>query len=136
MIDSISNNRDLDLYDTIVIGAGLAGLTCARQLQQQGYKVIILDKSRGVGGRIATRRIDNIPVDRGLFFLEVQGKHTQKLIEQLRQQNIIQLWQSKFYQLDGEDNLQPIESVDRYIAPAGINAIAKYLARVSLRCLF
>ncbi len=126
-VDSTSNNQDL--YDAMVVGAGLAGLTCARQLQQQGYKVILLDKSRGVGGRIATRRIDNTPVDRGLFFLELQGQHTQKLIEQLRQQNIIQLWHGRFCQLNKEDNLQPIESVDRYIAPAGINAIAKYLAR-------
>ncbi len=127
MVDSTSNNQEL--YDAVVVGAGLAGLTCARQLQQQGYKVIILDKSLGVGGRITTRRIDNTCVDRGLFFLEVQGQNTQKLIAQLRQQNIIQLWHGRFCQLDREHNVQPMKSVERYIAPTGINAIAKYLAR-------
>ena len=45
-----------------IIGAGAAGLTCARQLIENGFKVSIFDKSRGTGGRIATRRIEN-----GLF---------------------------------------------------------------------
>ena len=43
----------------IIIGAGAAGLTCAKQLLRNGFTVSIFDKSRGVGGRIATRRIKN-----------------------------------------------------------------------------
>ena len=42
---------------TIVIGAGMAGLACARALSTAGHKVRLLDKGRGVGGRMATRRI-------------------------------------------------------------------------------
>lgn len=40
-----------------VIGAGLAGLTCARQLADAGAAVVVFDKSRGVGGRMAARRL-------------------------------------------------------------------------------
>jgi len=40
-----------------VVGAGLAGATCARQLADAGAEVQVFDKSRGVGGRLATRRI-------------------------------------------------------------------------------
>ncbi len=43
----------------VIIGAGAAGLICARHLIRSGLKVSIFDKSRGVGGRIATRRIKN-----------------------------------------------------------------------------
>ena len=43
----------------IIIGAGAAGLSCAQQLVKGGLKVSIYDKSRGIGGRIATRRIKN-----------------------------------------------------------------------------
>lgn len=39
-----------------VIGAGLAGAACARGLQAAGVQVTVFDKSRGVGGRLATRR--------------------------------------------------------------------------------
>ena len=41
-------NFSLD-YDMAVIGAGMAGLTCAKQLQKAGDRVVILEKSRGVG---------------------------------------------------------------------------------------
>jgi renalase len=40
-----------------VVGAGLAGLTCAQRLAQAGYTVRVFEKSRGVGGRMATRRL-------------------------------------------------------------------------------
>jgi renalase len=41
-----------------IIGAGMAGSTCARMLQQAGYVVHVFDKSRGPGGRMATRRVE------------------------------------------------------------------------------
>jgi predicted NAD/FAD-dependent oxidoreductase len=40
-----------------VIGAGMCGLTCASALQEAGRRVTVYDKSRGVGGRLATRRV-------------------------------------------------------------------------------
>ena len=43
---------------TLVIGAGMAGLACARALQDAGRPVRVLDKGRGIGGRVATRRAD------------------------------------------------------------------------------
>lgn len=43
--------------DVVVIGAGMAGLTCARRLHDSGLRTVVLDKGRGIGGRMATRRI-------------------------------------------------------------------------------
>jgi predicted NAD/FAD-dependent oxidoreductase len=54
--------------ETLVVGAGIAGLTCARQLVEVGKNVVLLEKSRGVGGRCATRRVDDTVVDHGLTF--------------------------------------------------------------------
>ena len=48
-----------------VIGAGLAGATCAQQLQHAGCEVTVFDKSRGVGGRLSTRRVTHEPVGLG-----------------------------------------------------------------------
>ncbi|WP_405049538.1 NAD(P)-binding protein [Rhizobium sp. BK176] len=47
-----------------VIGAGIAGLTIVRSLQKIA-DVIVFEKSRGVGGRMATRRIDDVSFDHG-----------------------------------------------------------------------
>lgn len=54
--------------DVIVVGAGVAGLACARELVRGGVRVLLLEKSRGVGGRCATRRVEGQPVDHGLAF--------------------------------------------------------------------
>ena len=48
-----------------VIGAGIAGATCARTLADAGHAVQLFDKSRGVGGRLATRRIEWVDEDGG-----------------------------------------------------------------------
>ncbi|MBD3256947.1 FAD-dependent oxidoreductase, partial [candidate division GN15 bacterium] len=40
--------------DCVVVGAGAAGLTCARRIADAGMSVLVLDKGRGVGGRMAT----------------------------------------------------------------------------------
>jgi len=55
--------------DVAVIGAGVAGLTCAGELARAGRTVVVLDKGRGVGGRCATRRVVGQPVDHGVPYL-------------------------------------------------------------------
>jgi renalase len=55
--------------DVIIVGAGLAGISLARQLLGQGRSVTLLEKSRGVGGRCATRRVEDARVDHGLPLL-------------------------------------------------------------------
>jgi predicted NAD/FAD-dependent oxidoreductase len=51
--------------DVAVVGAGLAGLTCARRLAGAGVDVVVLEASDGVGGRARTDRVDGFRVDRG-----------------------------------------------------------------------
>jgi len=55
--------------DVIIVGAGVAGLSCAKVLSGAGKQVRLLERSRGVGGRCATRRVDGQPVDHGLVFV-------------------------------------------------------------------
>lgn len=49
----------------LIVGAGLAGLCCARSLQQQGIDCLLLEASDGVGGRIRTDLVDGFRLDRG-----------------------------------------------------------------------
>ena len=55
--------------DVLVIGAGMAGLIAAAELQRAGRRVLVLDKGRGVGGRLASRRIGEASFDHGAQFI-------------------------------------------------------------------
>lgn len=48
-----------------VIGAGVAGAACARRLHEGGADVVVLEKARGVGGRMSTRRVEGRAFDHG-----------------------------------------------------------------------
>jgi renalase len=51
--------------DIAIIGAGLAGLAAARSLADAGTKPVLFEKSRGLGGRVATRRVERGALDHG-----------------------------------------------------------------------
>jgi len=58
--------------DAIVVGGGLAGLACARDLHQAGARVVLLDASDDVGGRVRTDEVDGFLLDRG-FQVVLEG---------------------------------------------------------------
>ncbi len=55
--------------DVVVVGAGLAGLACARTLVAAGVDALVLEASDGVGGRVRTDRVDGFLLDRGFQVL-------------------------------------------------------------------
>jgi phytoene dehydrogenase-like protein len=61
--------KEAATYDAIIVGAGLAGLQCARHLQRAGRTVLVLEASDGVGGRVRTDMVDGFRLDRGFQVL-------------------------------------------------------------------
>ena len=55
--------------DVVVVGGGLAGLTCALEVQRAGLDVVVLEAADGVGGRVRTDRVDGFLLDRGFQLL-------------------------------------------------------------------
>ncbi len=51
--------------DVVIVGAGLAGLSAAREIQRHGLSVIVLEASDAVGGRVRTDIVDGFQLDRG-----------------------------------------------------------------------
>jgi predicted NAD/FAD-dependent oxidoreductase len=65
---------------TAIIGAGISGLLLARQLQSRGGKPVVLEKSRGYGGRLATKRLGDAVLDSGAQFLTAREPAFQELV--------------------------------------------------------
>lgn len=51
--------------DVVIVGAGLAGLSAAREIQRHGHSVVVLESSDAVGGRVRTDIVDGFQLDRG-----------------------------------------------------------------------
>lgn len=119
--------------DIAIVGAGMAGLTCAQILQQAGYRVVVLEKSRGVGGRLATRRlpqarVDHIRVDHGTCYISPQDEWFQHFIQSLADRGVVHVWTDQVYELAADGTLQaPAVKRNRYVAGEGMSAIAKEL---------
>lgn len=56
-------------HDVVIVGAGLAGLSCARRLERAGVSIAVLDASDAVGGRVRTDEVDGFLLDRGFQVL-------------------------------------------------------------------
>lgn len=117
------------MWDVAIIGAGLTGLTCAQQLAAAGQKVCVLDKSRGLGGRMATRRIGHLRVDHGLRYWQPATEGLQSLTAELLSAGILKQWPVSAYEIRQREVIVPIAPGPIYIAPEGMSAIGKYLAR-------
>ncbi len=116
-------------FEIVIIGAGIAGITCAAELRRSGKDVLILEKSRGVGGRMATRRLFDTIVDHGTCYLSPSDAQVLRIFDRLIEAKIVRSWTSTVHILDRDGHLLPDpDSRPRYIAPAGMSSIGRFLA--------
>ncbi|MBD2294852.1 FAD-dependent oxidoreductase [Anabaena sphaerica FACHB-251] len=116
------------MTDITVIGAGISGLVCAQRLRQAGYGVLVVEKSRGVGGRVATRRVQGTWADHGACYLQPKGELLSKFVDLWQNRQVIKVWTDIVYEFSaGEGISKPAKRSPRYIAPEGMSAIAKFL---------
>ena len=78
-----------------IIGAGMAGLACARHLAQAGHAPVIFDKGRGIGGRLATRRSDGLQFDHGAQYVNAHTPGFASLLAELADRGATAPWQDE-----------------------------------------
>ncbi len=76
----------------LVIGAGLAGLCAATELQRAGLQVLVIDKGRGVGGRLASRRIGSATFDHGAQFITARTDRFCAAVQGWSAQGLVREW--------------------------------------------
>ena len=107
-----------------MVGAGMAGLTAAHRLSGV-TEVVILDKGRGVGGRLATRRIGDATIDHGAQFITTHTSEFAELVERLVGEHVVAPW---FRGRVGPDGVSDSDGHTRFRGSVSMNAIAKSLA--------
>lgn len=79
-----------------VIGAGLAGLTCAAGLRDGGHGVTLFDKGRGAGGRMASRRVQTVQgearFDHGAQYMTARDPAFRERLEDWASQGLAARW--------------------------------------------
>jgi len=102
---------------TAIIGAGMAGLTCAQELVQRGVDVVVFDKGRGLGGRMATRRANGgFQFDHGAQYLTSQSEGFCAMLTRAESAGAMVRWQ--------DDDIE-----EAYVGVPGMTGLAKYLGR-------
>lgn len=118
-----------------IIGAGLSGLTAGRILAKAGHEVTIFEKSKGYGGRMATRYAGKglaSKMDHGLSYFGVKSNEFREFTAELLDNDLIQTWGNNFVAYDGEKILNSppnLSSEALYTSTGGMNKIGKYLSR-------
>ncbi len=75
-----------------IIGAGMAGLTAASRLHARGFGVTLFDKSRGFGGRMATRRAGDFQFDHGAQYFTARGADFFRQVTTWQEQGLVAEW--------------------------------------------
>ena len=109
----------------IIVGAGISGLLAARELDEAGWHVTVLDKGRGVGGRMATRRMGSAGFDHGAQFFTVRDDRFGCLVNGWLSAGAAAEWSRGF--ADAEGNANP-DGHPRYRGSEGMTSIPKHLA--------
>lgn len=104
-----------------VIGAGLAGLACARVLRRAGAYVEIFEQDRIIGGRMATTRVGVVPYDHGAQYLTARSAQFRVFIDELCHAGYAAPWKSNTSSGGGQMN-------PWYVGTPGMSSIVRPLA--------
>lgn len=112
--------------DLLVIGAGISGLLAAQQLAAAGHRVVIVDKGRTVGGRLATRQLGPGLADVGAQFFTVRNPVFRAQVDAWEATGLVYVWSTGWS--DGSLAETPNDGHARYAVHGGMNALAQHLA--------
>ena len=107
-----------------IIGAGMAGLACAKALRRKGAAVTVFDKSRGLGGRLASRRGDGVQFDHGAQYISARTPGFTAFMEACLADGAAALWRPDIH--DGRESKGGSDKW--YVGLPGMSGLVKPLA--------
>lgn len=115
-----------------IIGAGISGIILANEIKKIA-EVTLFEKSRGVGGRMSTRSIENYQFDHGAQHFTPKTAAFADFLQPLLEQKVVKQWDAEFCEIDLDDNKitkrRWSDKYPHYVAVPKMNSLCKYLAQ-------
>ena len=112
-----------------IIGAGIAGLNCAKHLAKKDIHSTVFEKSKGVGGRTSTRRVEpNLSFDHGAQYFTVRNPILQSFVNSWENLGVVSEWKGRIVKLNNKE-ITGTEIIPRYVGTPGMTAMAADLAK-------
>jgi renalase len=115
-----------------IIGAGMAGLACARVLADAGHDVRVFDKGRGPGGRMSTRRVQTamseVQFDHGAQYFTARDPAFVGLIAEFVATNAVAPWHGNLVRLAKDGTNSPLANETLYVGVPGMNGIVRAMS--------
>lgn len=124
--------------EVVIVGAGLAGLSAARQLQNAGRDVVVLEASDGIGGRVRTDVVDGYQLDRGFqvvltAYPELQRQFDVAALELRPFEPGALVWTGRALHVVGDPLRRPRTLLETGMAPIGSIADKARILKQRLR---
>ncbi|MDX2155265.1 MAG: NAD(P)-binding protein [Hyphomicrobiaceae bacterium] len=106
-----------------VIGAGVAGLACARVLRRAGCYVEVFEQDRIIGGRMATTRLGLVPFDHGAQYVTARSDHFRAFVGELTSATYCARWSPK-----AADGTKAMQLNAWYVGTPGMSSLVRPMA--------
>ena len=118
--------------DVMIVGAGMAGASCAKVLADAGMSLQLLDKSRSVGGRLCTRRValettqTTLAFDHGAQYFTARDPRFSEFLRPLIADNTVQRWLPRLVSIERDGQQLPSTNpLERWVGVPSQNALVK-----------
>ncbi|MFC5381479.1 NAD(P)/FAD-dependent oxidoreductase [Aquipuribacter nitratireducens] len=123
----------LDTSGTVVVvGAGIAGVECARQLHRAGVPVRLLDRGHRISGRMGARTVDSVQgrhvVDLGASYFTVRDDEFREVADDWERRGLARPWTDTFHLSDGTRLVGTKVGPVRWAAGGGLRSLVEDLA--------
>jgi renalase len=112
-----------------IIGAGISGVCAANLLVKQGFEVDVFEKSRGLGGRLTTKRLDWAHIDIGAQYFTARDPRFIQQVEAWQNQQAAAVWNFQPHSLKGGQLSLSEDETMRYVGTPRMNSIVHEMSK-------
>lgn len=113
------------MANVAVVGAGIAGLSCAKTLIDAGHQVRLFEKSRGLGGRMATRRTAHGTYDHGAQYFTARSTAFQAQVKTWAAAGLLAPYDGRIAQIKAGEMHLIAPAEPRFVATPAMNALCR-----------